>query len=103
MGVDALAVYFAAGSVLVFLAGVGLMAPWWRSPVGRTMMYLSAAIFVALLPSVLHFAAGWSLTRTWFAWFYRSVMIAFGGIHWWRLWMFWRVQREGRLRRGRPP
>lgn len=104
MGVDAGVVYFAAGSVLVFLAGMSVLAPWWRSPVGRTMVWLSVAIFAALVPSVLHYAVGVTLARPWFAWFYRGVLVAFAGVHWWRLWVFWRIQREGRVRRrGRPP
>lgn len=103
MGVDGAAVYFAAGSVVAFLVGMSLIAPWWRSPVGRTMAYLSVAIFVALLPSVLHYGFGFTPARSWFAWFYRAVMVSFGAIHWWRLWMFWRIQRDGRSRRSRPP
>lgn len=104
MGLDALTVYFAAGCVLVFVAGVGVIAPWWRSPVGRTMMYLSVALLVTLVPSVLHFAVGVTLSRPWFAWFYRGALLSLGVIHLWRLLAFWRIQREGRRSgRVRPP
>jgi len=57
------AVFFAAGSVLVFLGGVTRLLPWWRRENGvtRSMVALSAAILLLLAPSVLHYLFGWTV------------------------------------------
>lgn len=96
MSLDAVVVFFAEASVLWFVVGVSRIARWWREDVGRTMMWLSGAIFVALLPSALHYAFGFTPSLRWFAWFYRGVLFAFGLIHWWRWWVYRRIQRQAR-------
>lgn len=99
------ATYFAAGSVLVFLAGSAVILPWWRresEPV-RSMMLLSGAFLLLLGPSVLHYAVGLTLSDAVFAWFVCGGMVTVGVLHLLRLWWFWRVQRVGRSRRSRPP
>jgi len=97
--------YFAAGCVLLFLGGAALIVPWWRrgsAPV-RSMMWFSGTFLLLLAPSVLHFAAGWSVSDAWFAWFFCGGMVTVGVIHLLRLWWLWRAQREGRSPPVRPP
>ena len=104
------AVFFAAGSVLVFLGGVTRLLPWWRRENGvtRSMVALSAAILLLLAPSVLHYLFGWTvLSDVGFAWFVCAVVALMGVIHLWRYWAFRRIQREGAARarraQGRKP
>lgn len=96
-------VLFAVGCVLAFLVGVTLIAPWWRREPARSMVALSLTLLVTLTPSVLHYLVGWTLSLTVFAWFYCGSMATVGVVHLWRLWAFWRVQRDGSPRRPRPP
>jgi hypothetical protein len=97
--VDAAVVFFAFGAQVLFIAGYSRLAPWWRHEVGRAMVALCGALALALLPSVLHYAAGVNLTYRWFAWYYRASLAAVGVVTLWRLWVVWRVQRAGRPRR----
>jgi hypothetical protein len=93
---DAVPVFFAMASILWFVAGVTRMARWWREEVGRTIMWLSATLFIAAVPQALHYTLGVTLSQVWFAWFYGAVWTAVGLIHWWRWWVYRRIQRAAR-------
>ncbi|MBS2962586.1 hypothetical protein KGA66_05975 [Actinocrinis puniceicyclus] len=90
---DSWSVCFPFAAALVYIAGYTAMARWWRTPVGRSMVSLAVAIALALLPAVLHYAAGLALTRRWFRWYDRGSLNAIGVILLWRLVVLWRVQR----------
>lgn len=92
---DSWSAYFAFGAALVYITGLTLMSPWWKTPVGRSMFALAAAIAIALLPSVLHYAIGLNLGYPWFRWYYRASLHTIGAILLWRLVVLWRVQRCG--------
>jgi hypothetical protein len=44
----------AAWATLVFILLYTWLAPWWRNPFGRMIVFLDAALFFALLPGMLH-------------------------------------------------
>ena len=56
-------------AVFLFVAVYTLLAPWWRNPLGRTLVMLDILIGLALLPSVLslfwHFSRLTSFVAAW--------------------------------------
>jgi len=89
------AVFFAAAAGLVYLVGYTVMVPWWRNPVGRSMVSLVAAIELLLLPPVLRSLAGVDLRDPWFRWYYWASLHLVAFVMLWRLVVAYRVQRRG--------
>jgi hypothetical protein len=55
---------------LAFIVLYSLVAPWWRSALGRNLVAFDATLALTLLPSVIHHAFGaTSAESTFFAWF----------------------------------
>lgn len=83
----------------VFIVQYHLMAPWWRSEIGRQMMTYSAVVAVLLTLSTVRIAGGAGVDTPWFAVVrlvvFAGVPIAIG----WRIAILWRAQRRGRRRR----
>lgn len=48
-------------SVVLFTAVYSLLAPWWRNPIGRTLVIMDILVGVAVLPTVL--SLFWSFNR----------------------------------------
>lgn len=98
----------AAGNILVivtaalswvFVVQYHLMAPWWRTEIGRQMMTYSAVVAVLLTLSAVRIIGGAGLDTTWFVLLrlvvFAGVPVAIG----WRIAILWRAQRRGRRRR----
>jgi hypothetical protein len=90
---------------LAFVVAYSLMAPWWRSPMGRMIVALDASVALALLPGVLQLDFGvrlpaWLLTRitaaalTLIPVTILSRMWLLGRLHSWRLRLPWRHPRR---------
>jgi hypothetical protein len=96
MSVDLIepAVFFAFACSAVFAAGYTVIAPWWRSAVGRAMVAMDAALMVLLLPSALHYAIGLNVANPFFRGYYVGSLVLTGMIALWRLWVIWREQRR---------
>lgn len=94
---DSLVVYWATGCSLLALGWYLLRAKWWRRLVGWTQVPLLASIVQALLPSALHRLFGLSLANHGFLIYYRVTFVDIGAAMLWWLYVFQRVQRDGRL------
>lgn len=56
--------------VVLFVVVYAMLAPWWRNPIGRTLVMMDILIGLGLLPSVMslffHFNRQASLIAAWF-------------------------------------
>lgn len=92
--VDILSAFFAGiGFILVYT----VLAPWWRYPVGRTVVALDSALVAITLPQTLHALFGIHVvTNVNWAWF---TVITFALVPItiiWRTAVFVQVQRRSR-------
>lgn len=94
-------VWFAFACTLAFVGVYSLVDRWWRHEVGWTMVGLDFALFLILLPPVLHFTTGLNTSRPWFAWYYAATLFTSGLITLWRGWVVCRVQVRGLRERRR--
>lgn len=85
--------------VITFFASIGfivlytILAPWWRSPLGRNLVAFDAALSLTLLPSVVHHTFGVnSALSPAFAWFTVGAFAAVPLVIVWRAWILLRVQ-----------
>lgn len=98
---DDLLVYFVFAACVLFVVGYSvLVRGWWHTRVGLAMGLRDIVIALALLPQVLHFAAGVTLAVAWFHWYWRGSLLALGLVTAWRFWVVWDVQRSGAAGRG---
>jgi hypothetical protein len=88
--VETIVTFFTA---VAFIVLYSVVAPWWRSPLGRNVVALDASISMTLLPSVVHHFFGVSAALdpvfTWFT------VISFGLVPCviaWRAWILLRIQ-----------
>lgn len=93
---DEAAILFAAAMTVLFLVVYTLVAPWWRRSTGRGVVAFDAAVFLALLPSALHYLLGVNLVNAFFAWYYGCSLLSAGLITAWRTVVVVRVQRSSR-------
>jgi hypothetical protein len=82
--------FFAA---IAFIILYTVLAAWWRSSLGRSIVALDAAVALTVAPSVLHFLFGvTSLQSETFAYFTLGAFTCIPLIIVWRGWMLWRLQ-----------
>lgn len=86
--------------VVVFMASYHLLAPWWRSEIGRNLMTWSAGALLLLSMGVLQqvFGAG-----AWVDVLRLAGFAVFAGAGWWRWSLLIRAQRDGRAQEHLPP
>jgi hypothetical protein len=85
-----LASFFAA---VGFVALYSVLAPWWKTPLGRSIVALDTAVAMTVAPSVLHFVFGvTSLKSETFAFFTLGAFTMIPIIIVWRGWLLWRLQ-----------
>jgi hypothetical protein len=94
-------VWFAFACTVLFVAVYSAVDRWWRHDVGWTMVALDFDLFLILLPSLLHYVAGWNLALPAFAYYYAGTLFAAGLITLWRGWVVCRVQVRGLRERRR--
>lgn len=83
-------------SAVVFVATYSVLAPWWRSPIGRAMVTLDTAIAVTLAPSILHRFFGVAIASIGFMWLLFACLCVVAGATLWRTWILAREQIRGR-------
>lgn len=91
---DALVVS-AAVLAVAFCVLYHLVAPWWRSELGRHIMTYSAVVAAVLTLSVVRMIGGASLDTPWFG---VLRLVVFGGVPaalLWRIVILLRIQRRG--------
>ncbi len=95
-------VYFAAAMGVLALGWYVLRARWWERLAGWSQVPLLTALVLALMPAVLHNLFGLSLANRGFQIYYRCDIWAIGlSLAWW-VFVFRRIQRQGRERRDKP-
>lgn len=84
-----LAAFFAA---ILFLVVYSLVAPWWRTSIGRALVIMDIGIALAMLPLFLKFAFDLSTADLFFAWLQIGSigLVAISTL--WRSWIVARVQ-----------
>jgi hypothetical protein len=79
----------------VFVVMYHVLAPWWRSEVGRHIMTYSALVAAVLTLSVVRMIGGAGLNTPWFG---VVRLVVFAGVPVaisWRIAILWRAQRRG--------
>lgn len=92
-------VWFAFACTVLFVVVYSAVDRWWRHQVGWTMVGLDFALFLILVPSLLHYVWGLNLGQPGFAWYYAGTLFASGLITLWRAWVICWVQVRGMLAR----
>ena len=82
---------------IAFIAIYTLLAPWWQSMIGRSIVALDAALSLTLLPSVIHHLFGaTSAESTFFAWFTLTAFAMVPCVIVWRAVILIRIQLRGK-------
>lgn len=72
-----------------------VIAPWWRSPLGRNLIAFDSALSLTLLPSVIHHITGTSSAESpFFAWFTVGAFAAVPCVIVWRAVILIRTQLD---------
>lgn len=86
-----------AGWIVLYTA----LAPWWRNPIGRTLVAKTALVAAMFIPSILalffRLSARGSLVAGWVD---VALIGAVTPVMWWRSAVWWRLHRAGRLPRN---
>lgn len=90
--VSAFGIVYTALAFLAFSAAYGVLAPWWRSALGRNVMALMAScgLFVSL--GVIKLV--WPHTFDHMPWLRPAVWLVIGTIGWWRVVLLIHEQRR---------
>jgi hypothetical protein len=84
---------------VLFIAAYSLLAPWWKSEIGRALIAMDAGLSLTLAPSVLHRVLGLTLTDSLgFAWYFCGTLTVVAAATLWRTVIIVRTQ----LRHRRP-
>ena|SRR5215475_13375350 len=85
----------AAVSIGTFIATYSMWAPWWRNPIGRTIVIKDILLVLVLVPSILSlFFAFNRLTSHIAAWVDVALFGALTPVMLWRVVVFHRIHRE---------
>ena len=83
-------------TIAVFVACYSLWAPWWRNPIGRTIVFKDIALLLVLIPSLLSIFINFNrLTSHIAAWFDVAAFTAVPVIMVWRVFVFRKIHRDG--------
>lgn len=85
---------------LLFVGVCTVVWRWWRTSMGRTVVSISVALSLAMLPAALHYVFGLSVANVWFAGYYGCSLLLVAGIELRRAWAVWSEQRAGEPKPG---
>lgn len=89
---DVVVVAFLAS--LMFIVVYTVLAPWWRSSIGRALIVMDASLALTLAPSSLHQLTGLTIVASpGFAWYYLGSLTLVAASTIWRTWIIYRAQR----------
>jgi hypothetical protein len=85
-------------TIAAFTGCYSLWAKWWSNPIGRTIVYEGVAIVLVLIPSILSIFFRFNrLTSHIAAWFDVGSFALVPVIMCWRIAVFGKIRRAGRL------
>lgn len=83
-------------SIAVFVGQYTRLAPWWRSPVGRTIVVKDILLVLVFIPSILSLFFQFSrFTLTVAAWIDVVLLGLVTPVMLWRAWIWERIHRHG--------
>src|SRR6185437_7219981 len=83
-------------TILAFIAYYTKVAPWWRNPIGRTIVLKDIALILVLIPSLLSIFLHFNrLTSYVAAWFDVGSFALVPVIMCWRIAVFRRIHKDG--------
>lgn len=91
----------AVASIIAFVAYYTYLAPWWRDPIGRTIVAKDLALVLALIPGILSIFLHMSRSTSYVvAWIDVGMLAAITGVMAWRIAVWHQIhkknQRPGR-------
>ena len=87
----------AVASISAFVACYSRWAPWWKDPIGRTLVIKDLLLIAALAVFVLSLFFQFNrLSSAVAAWLDVAVFAAITPVMCWRIAVFWKIHREGR-------
>ena len=91
-----IAEFFAIATIVLFVAVYHRLAPWWRNPIGRTIVVKDLALLLALIPGVLSLFFDFNrVTSRIAAWFDLVCIMSIGVIMLWRTVVWIKVHKSG--------
>lgn len=85
-------------TIAAFTACYSAWAKWWSNPIGRTIVYEGIAIVLVLIPSILSIFLSFNrLTSHIAAWFDIASFGAIPAIMCWRIVVFGKIHKAGKL------
>ena len=91
-----IAVIAAFVSIAAFVAVYTRLAPWWRNPIGQTIVVKDAIIAVLLIPSILSLFLGLNrLTSEIAGWFDVTLIALITPVMCWRIVVWRRIRHNG--------
>jgi hypothetical protein len=88
-------------TIAAFVICYSFWAPWWKNPIGRTIVAKDIALILVLIPSILSIFFSFSrLTSHIAAWFDLASFGAIPVIMTWRTVAWRRIHKAGRLPQG---
>ena len=91
-------------TIIAFTACYSFWAKWWSNPIGRTVVYEGMAIVLVLVPSILSIFLQFNrLTSHIAAWFDVGSFSLVPAIMIWRIFVFGKIHRDGKLGQAAPP
>jgi hypothetical protein len=92
----------AAWAALLFIVAYTWLAPWWKTPFGRMIVFLDVALFAALLPGVVSDDFGVMLKGTFWQWFTLTAVSMVPLVIAFRIKYLWKLQNgASKLRHAR--
>lgn len=88
---------------MVFLIAVSCVSQWWATRWGRSVVSLDAALFIALLPTALHYLTGLSLRDEFFTYYYAGSMYLACATSLWRAYQYVRFHLQDGAEPPGPP
>lgn len=92
-----IAVCFATGTTLLFIAEYTKFAPWWKEPVGQTIVWKDIALLQAFGITIVSLFFGLSKQTSYIAGFVDAAIIfEIGCVMAWRCWVWYKIHRGKR-------
>lgn len=81
--------------IAAFILAYTKLAPWWKDPIGRTIVIKDILLFLVMIPTMLSLFLSFNrLTSQIAAWVDLALLGAIGPVMLWRIWVFWKARQR---------